>query len=87
MTLKIITNRSHCTRDSKRTCTTRAIERKPLESTGVVPAKHSPKVKLEFLYNPRVPELSQLCVPRYLGFLGYLYWRRIAFPFRIQLPS
>ncbi|XP_030975343.1 uncharacterized protein LOC115995064 [Quercus lobata] len=41
-----ITNRSYRTRNSKRTCTTRTIERKPFESTSVVPAQYSPKVKV-----------------------------------------
>ena len=32
-----------------RTCTTKQSKEKPLESTGVGPAKHSPKVKSEFV--------------------------------------
>jgi len=32
------------------------------ESTGVEPAKYPPKVKLENVYNSRVPELGKLCI-------------------------
>ena len=33
-------------------------EEKPTESTGVVLAKYTSKVKLENIHNPRVPELG-----------------------------
>ena len=33
------------------------MKRRPTESTGVVPAKYSPNVKLENFRNSRVPEL------------------------------
>ena len=50
------------------------------ESTGVMPAKNPPNVKLEScFFNPRMPELRILCVPSYLGFLGYLYWVELPF--------
>ena len=44
------------------TCLTQDLHNKEeedlTESTGVVPAKYSPKVKLENFHNPRVPELG-----------------------------
>ena len=47
-------------------------QRRPLESTGVVPAKDPPKVKLENFHHSRVLELGELCVPWFVRVLGFL---------------
>ena len=43
-----------------------------VESTGVVPAKYPPKIKLENFHNSRVPELEKLCVPWFVRALRFL---------------
>ena len=37
----------------------------------MVPAKYHSKVKLKNVHNSIVPELGKLCIPRFLGVLGF----------------